>query len=400
MQNGPTTAPADAQLPPAPPEGAGAVPRVLSLTLVKTGDGQPGREVPLEPAPATTEPPLAPTPVERLTAIREDSSPPPVALPESGPAADAEPPQFDAATSAVAAGQLLLRRELAQWRSCRAAVLEGTDREALHRLRVSGRRLIAALRILERAPLRGALALRRKLTALVRSCGVARDLDVQLGELETLAQETASHDLLPLLADLTRQREREQRRLRRGLVAARAQRVFIELDTLAVLVPQRPAARPLATVAEDLLKRRQRQLQRAARRVARQSSAEHCHALRLETKKLRYLCEPFATLYGEPLRRYLVRLQQLQALLGRINDCHHAISTLEGQVRRAGGDLPATALFAMGRAAEQQQARLLASTGRLRAACRRANGRRWRRLRSRAGKLSQAVHGASDAGTG
>jgi len=302
--------------------------------------------------------------------------------------------------TAAFAGQLLLRRELAQWRSWRSAVLEGTEPEALHQLRVSGRRLIGVLRVLEAAALPGALALRRRMKSLVSACGAARDLDVRLGEIEVLSRDAATRDVAPLLARLARQRERAQRRLRRTLTAPGAERLLVRLDALACAPLTRRVSRPLVVVAEELLGQCQRRMRRSLRRVGQESTAQHCHELRLATKRLRYLCEPLEPLYGVPLRRYLTRLQQLQTLLGRINDAHHAIGTLESEARHAGRGLPAAVGFAMGRAAGQHQAQLLAARDRLAPACRRVDGRRWRRLRAHLRAMSRAAQSGGDAGAG
>ncbi len=341
--------------------------------------------------PAPGEPRSQPLPgEERLVPELVALTPVPAADDAAGAAAG-ERPGLSARTSALEAGRRLLQDELARWSAHRSAVLAGGDREALHRLRVSGRRLIAVLRSLECAPLRQALPLRRRLTGLVRVCGAARDLDVQRAEIEALRPEPAAPELQPLLAKLDRRREREQARLQKVLAAPRAARLFAALDALAQPLPAEPSSRPLACVAEELLTQRYKRLRRAARRVDRQPSREHCHALRLEAKKLRYLSELLVPLYGRPLRRYLERLQELQTLLGRINDSHHAIATLELEAGHAGRVLPAAVVFAMGRAAGQHQARLRAAGEHVAVACRRTSGRRWRRLRAEAGAVNSAV---------
>jgi CHAD domain-containing protein len=115
---------------------------------------------------------------------------------------------------AAAAGQLLLRQQLAGWRALEPAVRSGADPEALHQLRVTGRHMIAMLRIVEAAPLGGALRLRRRLQSLLRASSAARDLDVQIAEFAAMGG-SGDAELQPLLEQLQRQRARQRSQLQR-----------------------------------------------------------------------------------------------------------------------------------------------------------------------------------------
>jgi CHAD domain-containing protein len=321
--------------------------------------------------------------------------------PESEWPADAPPVPPTAAVEilpdmqAAAAGQLLLRQQLAGWRALEPAVRSGADPEALHQLRVTGRRMIAMLRIVEAAPLGGALRLRRRLQSLLRASSAARDLDVQIAEFEALGGSPLTPGLQPLLERLHRQRARRRSQLQRLLDAPRAVQLFGALEVMAgVSRPQR-RGRPVAVVVERLIRHRYRRVRRAARTVAEDAAVARCHALRLETKKLRYLAEPFAALYGEPLQEFLRGLQRLQSLLGRINDAHHAMTTLETEAQRSRRGLPPRAAYAMGRGAEQQHARWLEALGRVDREWRRVRGRRWRNLLARMREVTAALPAAT-----
>jgi CHAD domain-containing protein len=302
---------------------------------------------------------------------------------------------IEPAMSAITVGQQLLRAQLATWRALEPAVRAGRDPEALHQLRVAGRRLIAVLRILEAAPLSGALRLRRRVQALVRRSSAARDLDVQSLELRSVERSTAGQEPLPLLGRLARQRAVKQVALVRLLDTAHTAQLFAALHALAEAPPPRRRVQSAAAAAEASIRRRYRRTRQAARLVAQDASIVHCHRLRLEAKKLRYVAEPFATLYGEPLERFVRRLQQLQSLLGCINDAAHAIHTLESEGRRRRRGVPASVAFAMGRMAEQQQARLLAARKRLPSAWSRIGGKRWRQLRARMDEVRAAQQSTS-----
>jgi triphosphatase len=299
------------------------------------------------------------------------------------------PPPLNAISpdmGAVAAGQTLLRRQLAAWRAIEPAVRLGEDPEALHQLRVTGRRLIEALRLLQESRLGGALRLRRRFQAFLRRSGPARDLDVQMTEFEAVNVSTPDRALQPLLDKLARRRKREHAALLRWLDSPRSKQLFAALDALTSAPPPRQRVPTVAAAADRVIRRRYRNARRAAQLVAPDASVTRCHELRLAAKKLRYAAEPFTALYGDPLRRFLQRLQRVQSLLGRINDAHHAIGSLESQKQRRG--LPAGAVFAMGRMAEQQQARLVRGREEMSRVWRRAGGKRWRQLRRRMRELA------------
>src|SRR5215469_18870117 len=91
---------------------------------------------------------------------------------------------FDLTTSAPAMAFAELRRLLAAWRRHEPGARLGEDPEELHHLRVTARRIDATLGLFRRQ-LPSALVRARKTTkAVLRTLGAARDLDVQLSELE------------------------------------------------------------------------------------------------------------------------------------------------------------------------------------------------------------------------
>jgi CHAD domain-containing protein len=291
-------------------------------------------------------------------------------------------PVIEPAMPAVAVGQALLRQQLDAWREIEPAVRLGDDAEALHQLRVTGRRIVAMLRLLEAVPVGGVRRLRRRVQALLRRTGALRDLDVQRIELDALNATLTQRQLQPLVEKVGRQRMKQQRFLVRLLDSARVRQLFTAVETVATATPARGARIPIATVARRQVRRRYRRVRQQALSMADRASIEQCHQLRLETKKLRYLAEPFAAFYSEPMQRFLRRLRRLQSLLGCINDSHHAIASLERQITQR-RRLPAAALFAMGRVAAQHQHRMNEAGDELSRAWRRCSGKVWRRLRRR-----------------
>lgn len=292
----------------------------------------------------------------------------------------AAPLPIDAAMPAVAVGQGLLQRQLAAWRGIEPAVRLGDDPEALHELRVAGRRMVAALRILEAASLGGAIGLRRRVQAMLGRMSPLRDIDVLHAELSSVNRSLPGAGLLPALRALESLRHARQRQLLRLLDSSRVRHLLAALDALSVRAPARTRQAAIGVAAPDLLRRRYRRMRSQARLATAEGSADACHRLRLEAKKLRYVAEPLAVLYGRPMLRFLRRLQTLQTLLGRMNDARHVIAGMERLVasRRR---LPATTVLAMGRVIEVQQRRIDDSLEALENAWRRVRGRAWRQLR-------------------
>jgi CHAD domain-containing protein len=210
------------------------------------------------------------------------------------------------------------------------------DVEAIHQMRVAGRRLRTALLHLSRKPdgrrVRRALLLVRDLT---RTAGASRDFDVTL--------EVVESDLRP------RQRSPEQalllRRLRQSRSRSRAHMVDALLDLeIARLrrnlrgILKRGGERSLAV----LVRLRESQAQEARTILATfaelgtRFEAEALHRLRISARRLRYAIE----LEGEVTRRESPATEILRGLqdeLGRIRDLYLVSAWFEAQATRSIG---------------------------------------------------------------
>jgi CHAD domain-containing protein len=71
--------------------------------------------------------------------------------------------------------------------------------------------------------------------------------------------------------------------------------------------------------------------------LAGSPAPKEMHALRLQTKRLRYTLELFRPCYGPGLETRLAELQQLQKLLGEINDCVAAGRLLAKELKGVAG---------------------------------------------------------------
>lgn len=235
-------------------------------------------------------------------------------------------PSLEKCPSAEAAMQSVLQACLAQVEGNVHGVTLATDAEYLHQLRVGMRRLRSALRTFEqlgnRKCFRAAAARAKELMPIL---GTARDWDVFCARLAALAQAEGKRS--PGLAQLTR-RARERRAAARDVARAlagsgRMQHFLLGMARWVHEAPWRGeagAAPPLRKYAARSLARAERKLLRAVDDID-WANASQRHRVRIRVKRLRYACEPLATLYSHAkTRRYVDRLEALQDVLGELND--------------------------------------------------------------------------------
>lgn len=222
------------------------------------------------------------------------------------------------------------------------------DQEAIHQMRVAGRRLRVSLPLLGRKPngkrVRRAL---RVLRALTRAAGASRDLDVglellvaHLGELPSLSPEQAN----------LRRRLRAARTRSRGRMAE----ALLDLDIAGVRHDLREVA---ARKADDLFTILGRV--RSAREAEGQAvlgglatlgeryEPDELHALRRRIRRLRYTAEVADALLRDDPSEAPALFKSLQEQIGGLHDVHVLARWLEAQGQ---------ALLARGRAAEAETA--------------------------------------------
>jgi CHAD domain-containing protein len=207
------------------------------------------------------------------------------------------------------------------------------DEEAIHQLRVSGRRLRVALRLLAEKPNgRRAARAQRRLRLLTQTAGSARDLDVLL---ETFAER---------LKQLPR-RSPEQKRLRHRLADARrrgrARMVQCLLDAeisrlrgdLATLASRGgPERTVICQRIRVMCERESRKLLDGFAALGALLDIKALHALRRRARRLRYAVEVFAEIFGaaagvtKPWR-------SLQDLIGTVHDHNVLAEWFDRQAR-------------------------------------------------------------------
>ncbi|HVL86121.1 MAG TPA: CHAD domain-containing protein [Pseudonocardia sp.] len=263
----------------------------------------------------------------------------------------------------------------------------GIDIEDLHQMRVSVRRMRAALKaarpLLDRTWADG---LRSELGWLGGALGPVRDLDVML---------------LRLTAEVAALPEREQEAGRTLVAVLEAERVVARERMLGALDAPRytallerladairlPLPTPSATTAQpelvDLVRGEARRLHKAVQRAGDEPPDATLHELRILGKRVRYTGELAeqalrGTGRGKRVKRLLAATAELQEVLGD----HQDACVAETRIRElldglgAGGEAPASVAFVAGRLVERERSRAEAQRALWRAA--------WERVRTQA----------------
>lgn len=248
----------------------------------------------------------------------------------------------------------------------------GEDIEDLHQMRVSVRRMRAALKAAR--PLLDAAwsdGLRAELGWLGRALGPVRDLDVLLlrlrAEVATLpgGEQGAGGVLVDALEDQRSSARAEM------LAALDAPRYPALLERIADAV-RLPLPTPSATQARpelvDLMRAQARRLRRAVQKAGPNPPDEVLHALRIDGKRVRYtgeLVEP--ALRGSPVGKQIKRLLAATAELQEVLGDHQDACVAETRIRElldGLGELPdAHVVFVAGRLVERERTRAEAKRG-------------------------------------
>ncbi|NKE47936.1 CHAD domain-containing protein [Roseomonas frigidaquae] len=236
--------------------------------------------------------------------------------------------------------------EVLLWHAPVAAA--GEDTSGVHQMRVALRRLRSALKAFR--PAADGPALRRfdqGLKGLAGTLGPARDWDVFLAGLGAELAEALPGErrILALLEAGHRHRDEAYATLR-GLLAGPAFRQLVwdgvaldverpwRADADAEATERREA--PLQDLASHMLAKAWRRMTEVGEDIAHLPDAEF-HALRLHGKRLRYLAELFAPLFGRKRsRRFLERLAEMQEQFGLANDASVARALVETEAHGPG----------------------------------------------------------------
>lgn len=227
-----------------------------------------------------------------------------------------------------------------QWLANVDAVLDGSDEEGVHQMRVALRRLRSGFRLFRKVlgP-EPATALSDEVKWLAGSLGPARDWDVFIGDVagpvfEALGPDRRFDRVLELAAS---ERALGYGQARAAIEDARHTRLALTLGRFAAAREWREGGDAKALdgsvtdFAADRLDEHFKRVRRKGRHIM-QLDAEALHALRIEIKRLRYALEFFGSLFdAREVKTFLEGLSGLQDFLGNLNDltvAHTLISSL------------------------------------------------------------------------
>jgi CHAD domain-containing protein len=256
---------------------------------------------------------------------------------------------------------------------------------AVHEMRVAARHLDVLLRAFgPNGPL-WAVRSRDAIRALVTAFGKVRDCDVQLGYLDAIEKREVNE---PIAVKPIRERVQGERSAARAALAqlldAAGTRDWVQRWRQELAKPDAPGHAPdapeTAVMARELVRAQARKLRKRGDRIDDDSTADDYHEVRIRAKRLRYILDAFAPLYGPAGVKYLEALAKLQDILGSYHDAS-VRSQRFGKLAAADGIARAES-FALGRLVESDAAALLACRHGYPRAWKRVRGKRWRALDS------------------
>jgi CHAD domain-containing protein len=304
------------------------------------------------------------------------------------PAQDIAATTVDASMTIAEVAMVNLRRYMAAWLQHEPGARLGDDPEELHDLRVAGRRLDAILRQFQSFLPPEFLKVRATLKTVLSALGRARDLDVALSELQDFSRKLPKADragIEPLKEHLTSERGRARAQMLSVLDSIWVQKNLQE----SILLFGRPVVAPEALAADlalhaspSLIRRRFRKLRKRADLLDADSSADEYHAVRGQVKKLRYVLEAVAALYGKPANDMIRALRRWQENLGLQQDAAVAMQRLNALAGAKPKNIPAETLFLMGRLAERHLGAARQARKRYAAGYRKVR-EKWKKLRTK-----------------
>jgi CHAD domain-containing protein len=228
----------------------------------------------------------------------------------------------------------------------------GVDPEDLHQMRVTVRRLRAAVGAQGAGLGKPGGRLLTELKWLGGALGPVRDLDVQLDRLRTEAgafEDDERAAVERLLVGLVAERQAARRRM---LAALRTKRYTKLLVALAGAANSEPATADNAPV-NVVVTKPYRKLREAVRALGDDPPDNDLHALRIKGKRLRYAAE----LVGSPAKALVQATRGFQEVLGE----HQDAAVAEETIRRLLADHnDPQVIFVAGRLVEREHARRLA----------------------------------------
>lgn len=208
------------------------------------------------------------------------------------------------------------------------------DVDAVHELRISTRRLRAAIRLFAPLlPVRFVENTENDLAWLAGHVGAVRDRDVLFAALQAAAvrlDPELREALGPVGVAVHEERAHTLSELEAALDADRYRALVQRLSAFVEGQTSTRRRRPLGETASGLVRPLVRSVRRAGRKLDDDAAPAMFHRLRVRVKRLRYALETLRGFGGKPLRRLLRALEDLQDVLGEAQDAVTQIGWLRG----------------------------------------------------------------------
>jgi CHAD domain-containing protein len=247
--------------------------------------------------------------------------------------------QLDPQLPAREATRIICRSLVRTMRHNEAGIVRDIDSEFLHDFRVAVRRTRSALAMFKGVfPAPESERMRDDFAYFGRLTGRLRDFDVYLLKQDAytaLSPPELRPGVAELFANLARRRRREHERVCAGLAGRRYREAmarwgrFLTPAVCARCGPSPRADLPLRDLAAATIGKYHRRVLKRGRKINAASPDADLHRLRIDGKKLRYLLEFFASVYGaDEVAVPVKQLKRLQDNLGDYNDLALQIASL------------------------------------------------------------------------
>ena len=211
--------------------------------------------------------------------------------------------------------------------------------EPLHQCRVATRRLRELLPLCGREVSTGiAQRARRRLRRVGRAMGPVRELDVSLEVVDELARQGIVRDETEqrLRQHLLDEREEQREQMLDWLRSINTRKLEHDLAEVARLLGMRQQTDAWAQMLASRMESRARTLRETVDAAGPLYIADRVHAVRIATKRLRYVLE-LAGDTGEARTKRAVRdARSVQETLGRLHDLDVLASLMQGLIAAAG----------------------------------------------------------------
>ena len=302
---------------------------------------------------------------------------------------DFGPTEVDGSLSTGEFAFRVLRKQFGIFLAHEPGTRIGEDPEELHDMRVATRRMRAAMKIFEDSLPARTRAFRESLKWVAGALGEVRDIDVQLGHLESWVSDAAPEDREPLMA-LRTVLEEQRAKARKAMLRVLDSRRYAKLiDSFAGFLQKGPSRRaagarqPIMEAAPGLVRKPYRKVRKLGDPLTEESSAEEFHELRKKGKRLRYALEFLSGIYGEPIQEFIEPLKDLQDVLGDHQDAEVATSHLRelSVARGRGRRLPPETIFVMGGISRRYEMQARELSTQYPQAYRKAVRKKWKKIR-------------------